>query len=136
MTQCGFGNTEFFQQKKQIVERFRAIVPKLKALDQNVFYKEAVQGFQDALASTTYDLGRLPVYSSTGLSLTKSKSNCVLCLLSKFVQCYWYFCIRQDNETLLESDLWKQLENIAEKGLDAFEIKKNIGLGYYLVEKE
>ena len=135
MTQSGFGDVDFYQQKKQIVERFNAIVPKLKVLDKGYYYMQAVQRLRDALTFTTRDLGKLPVFSINGLSLDKKKTTCVLYLMARFVQYYWNFCDRSRGMEVPELDL-EQLESIASEGLDVFEIKGDKHPGYYLERKE
>lgn len=130
----GFGNIDFFQQKKAIADRFYAIAPKLKDLSKEGFYREAVQDFRDALSSTTHDLGRLPLVSKDGYSPNKKKTDCVLCLIGEFVQDYWDFCTAKC-EYAVETKL-QGLESIVKKGFNAFEVKGNLYKGYRLVEKE
>ncbi len=134
MTQSGFGDIDFYQQKKQIVERFDVILPKIKALNKGYYYLQAVQRFRDALTFKFHDLGKLPVYSTTGRSLTRSKTNCVLGLFSLCIQHYNHFCNKVFVIEAAELGLQK-LASIVNSGLDEFELVKYKS-GYVLERKK
>ncbi len=130
--QSGFGDIEFYQRKKEIKERFNAIVPKLKALHQNHYYQRAVEQFRDVLTPMEpRDMGRLPLFSDNGLSAVKSKNACVLILISVFVCRYWDFCERTGSWGRIDAEL-KWFETLADKGLSDYDIKGEKYPGYYL----
>ncbi len=135
MRHASFGDVDFYQQKKEIQERFRAIVPKLQALDQNQYYKQAIQRFRDVLVPVIpVDMGRLPLYSEDGKTLARNKSSCVLALISVFVQKFWTFCENPGLEldfALADAHL-ETLEDMARFGLNGFKIVGKKYPGYYL----
>ena len=133
MTKHNFGDVAFYQQRKELKERFCKLAPKLQELDQNYYFKCAVQRFRDVLNIGVIDPGKLPVFTSDGLSIPPKKDSCVLCIISMFVQDYWNFREGLSSKNSAESELVK-LENIVAKGLDAFDIEGDTFPGYYLEE--
>ncbi len=132
MVQSGFGNTKFYREQKAIVERFNAAVPALKKLHQNGHYKEAIQKFRDALQDTTHDLGKLPVFRDSGLSLTPEKHQCVVCLVARFVVDFWQYAQKHRPVKDVVSRLC-EIELIASSGLDACKMEGEKFVGYRLV---
>jgi len=135
MVQSGFGNTKFYQEQKDIVERFNAIVPSLKKLHQGGHYKEAIQKFRDALKDTTHDLGKLPAFRDSGLSLAPKKEQCVIYLVARFVVDFWQYTQKHCPVKTVTTRL-VLIEAVAKDGFDAFDIAGEQFVGYYLERKK
>ena len=134
MTQSGFGDTKFYRERKAIIERFNATVPALKKLHQNGHYKEAIQSYRDALQDATHDLGKLPVFRDSGMSLTPDKEQCVIYLVARFVVDFWKYTQKHMSVKVVVSRL-ALIETIAKDGLDPYEVKGEKFVGYYLERK-
>lgn len=134
MTQSGFGDSKLYREQKAIVERFNAVVPMLKKLHQNGHYKEAIQKFRDALKDTTHDLGKLPVFRDSGMSLTPDKEQCVVYLVAKFVVDFWKYTQKHcPVKTVIARLIF--IETLANIGLDRYEVAGEKYDGYYLERK-
>ena len=134
MVQSGFGNTKFYQERKGIIDRFNAVVPALKKLHQNGFYKEAIQKCRDALQDTTHDLGKLPVTRDNGLSPVPEKELCVVHLVARFVMDFWKYERKNCPVERITARL-AFIEQIAACGLDAYKVGGEQYIGYYLERK-
>lgn len=135
MPQRGFGNTKFYQERKSIVDRFNAVVPLLKKLHQNGHYKEAIQKFRDALKDGTHDLGKLPVFRDSGLSLTPDKEQCVVYAVARFVVDFWKY----ERKNCPVKDVISRLieiELIAKDGFDYYDVMGDKFDGYHLERKD
>lgn len=134
-----FPDPDVYAAQREIKQRYNAVLSKLIKTIQSAEVKNMLSNFRDVLDEPKDDpFGKLPVYNvAYGLSPEFSKYRCLLNFISRMVQRNWVFNEGEDLETtvLIKSDL-TFLESIAEKGLDAFEIKGNKFPGYYLSKKE
>jgi len=134
MVQSGFGNTKFYQERKAIVERFNTVVPLLKKLHQNGFYREAIQSFRDALQDSTHDMGRLPVSRDNGRSLTPEKQQCVVYLVARFVMDFWKYERKNGPlKTVIKGLIF--IEALAKDGFDYYNVSGDKFDGYQLERK-
>ena len=134
MVQSGFGNTKFYQERKAIVDRFNAVVPALKKLHQNGFYKEAIQKLRDALQDSTHDLGKLPVTRDSGLSPTPEKELCVVYLVARFVMDFWQYERKNGSLKKVVTRLIF-IEALAKDGFDYYDVQGDKFDGYCLERK-
>ena len=111
------------------------MVPSLKKLHQNGFYKEAIQKFRDALQDSTHDMGKLPVSRDSGRSLTPEKHQCVVYLVARFVMDFWKYERKNGPlKAVIKGLIF--IEALAKDGFDPYRIQGEKFDGYYLERKD
>ncbi len=132
-----FPNPEVHAAQIEIRHRYGTVLNKLIRTIKSATVRDMLNRFRDVLDQPKDDpYGKLPVDNATyGLSPEKNKHACLLNFISWMVKRNWVFNEDGDLQTVIltKADL-VVLESIAEKGLDAFEIKGTKFPGYFLRE--
>lgn len=132
-----FGDANYHVLKTSLGKELKEALNKVQDLDQNQYFKRAVQRFRDVITpSEDIDVGVLPVLvRNNARSKTHCKINCVLCLISHTVQLYWkLFQGDKSKEQAIRNNI-AVLGVFAKHGLGAYKVAGKLSTGYYLETK-
>ncbi len=120
--------------KKELETRIHAVLVKLPKLIRHRLRSDSLWRIAECMNvnENTYDTGRLPVYYKRPTAPRPKKYDC-LRALATFVIVKWWDYVLEKNTTPYPVAFLAQLENIAEKGLDAFALAGSFEKGFRLV---
>lgn len=130
-------NIDLLVAKKEIKKRFEKILTDLrKTVERNGYAIQTVERFRGCLENPENNsVDQLPFYSDTVFSHKRSKTSCILCMVSCIVQLYWEFCTGNQEQRKIIDACLDSLERYAAKGLAAFKIAgTRYPHGFYLEE--
>ena len=90
-------NADFLMLKQEIKKRLEQLTIDLQGFSINGYFKQTVQKFRPCIEpNEALGESQLPFFSEKPESHSRSKDQCVLCMLSFTIQLYWKFCNNQD----------------------------------------
>ncbi len=120
--------------KKELEIRIQTVLVKLPNLVKHRLQSDSLWRITEGMNvnENTYDLGRLPVYYKRPTAPRPKRYDC-LRALATFVIVKWWDYVLEKNTTPYPVTFLVQLENIVEKGLDAFALAGSFEKGFRLV---